>query len=86
MRKIYCLAALGPLLLAGCNDSVSWVEPPNQSFKCEQEEIDDFNTSEFTKSNYSIMGEKACKDAGKGEFAVKIRCKNDVLQYACSGK
>lgn len=84
-QNILCLAALGTLLLTGCNDSVTWVEQPNQSFKCDKEEIEDFEQSDSAKSNYSFLGEKTCSNAGKAEYAGKIRCKNDALQFACKG-
>lgn len=82
-RNVLCLVVFGTLVLAGCDDSVTWVDQPKQSFKCDEEEIEDYKKSTSENSVYSIYGERVCPNAGKGEFTGEIRCKNESLQFAC---
>lgn len=81
-RNLFYLVVFG-VLITGCNDSVTWVEQPNQSLKCDKEDIDYYKKSDSANSLYSIMGEKYCPNAGKGQFTGEIRCKNGSMQFAC---
>lgn len=79
-RNLLCLVVFGTLLLAGCEESVTWVDQPKQSTKCDDEEIE---AAEKFPEMSSILGKKICKDARKGEFTGEFRCNGDSFQVAC---
>ena len=79
-RNVLGLVVFGTLLLAGCDDSVTWVDQPKQSFKCNKEDIE---AAKKLPEMTSVMGKNICQGAGKGEFTGEVRCKNESYQVAC---
>lgn len=79
-KNVLFLVAFGPLLLAGCGESVAWVDQPRQSAKCDKEELE---AARKLVEMSSLFGKNICKSAGKGEFTGEIRCKGESLQAAC---
>jgi|TARA_R110000823_G_scaffold65723_53_gene154237 hypothetical protein len=79
-RNVLCLVVFGTLFLTGCDDSVTWLDQPRQSSKCDKEEIE---AAKRHPDMTSILGKKICQDSRKGEFTGEIRCKSESFQVAC---
>ncbi len=78
-----CLVALGALLLAGCDESVTWVDQPRQSSKCNEEEL---AAAKKLVETVPRFGQNICKGAKKGEFTGELRCRGESLQAACKAE
>lgn len=79
-KNSLCFVVLCTLVLAGCDESVTWVDQPRQSAKCNEGELE---AARKLVEMSSLFGKNICKSAGKGEFTGEIRCKGDSLQAAC---
>lgn len=79
-RNVLYLVVFGALLLAGCDESVTWVDQPKQSVKCDEGEIE---AAEKFPEMSSVLGKKICQGAGKGEFTGEFRCEGESFQVAC---
>jgi hypothetical protein len=82
-KNVLCLVVLNTLLLAGCGESVAWVDQPRQSAKCNEEELE---AAKKLVEMSSSFGKNICKSSGKGEFTGELRCQGESLQAACKAE